>query len=302
MKIALVVVILLFAASGAYVHLRGRVRHKVGRQLFDHSTFVAPMNVFMYAFSGVPTTPYLEPATFPHLKQLADHWQTIRDEGIGLMRLEKIKAADAHNDAGFNSFFKTGWKRFYLKWYDDAHPSAALLCPKTTELLRGIPEVKAAMFAELPDGAKLGRHRDPFAGSLRYHLGLATPNDDRCFIEVDGQRYSWRDGEGVVFDETFIHHAENRSGRDRLILFCDIERPMKTRWAQRFNHWLGRNVVAAGASPNDAGDKTGFINRIFIVSHLLGQQRRRFKRWNPTVYRGTKVALLVAVVAAFVML
>ena len=300
MKFALVVVLLLFAASGAIVHLRGRVRHKVGRQVFDHSTFTAPINVFMYAFSKVPTTPYLDASAFPHLRKLTDHWQTIRDEGIALTALEKIKAADSHNDAGFNSFFKTGWKRFYLKWYDDAHPSATTLCPKTTELLRGIPEVKAAMFAELPDGAKLGRHRDPYAGSLRFHLGLATPNDDRCFIEVDGQRYSWRDGQGIVFDETFIHYAENRSGENRLILFCDIERPMKTRWAQWLNHWLGRHVVAAGASPNDVGDKTGFINRIFIVSHVAGQYRRRFKRWNPTVYRATRVLLLVAVVAAFV--
>ncbi len=28
------------------------------------------------------------------------------------------------------------------------------------------------------------------------------------FIEVDGERYSWRDGEGVLFDETYIHYAE----------------------------------------------------------------------------------------------
>ena len=302
MKLFLVIVLLLFAASGAVVHLRGRVRHKLGRQVFDHSTFTAPMNVFMYAFSRVPTTPYLEPASFPHLRKLSDNWQVIRDEGVKLMDLQKIKAADSHNDAGFNSFFKTGWKRFYLKWYDDAHPSAAALCPRTTELLREIPEVKAAMFAELPDGAKLGRHRDPYAGSLRYHLGLSTPNDDRCFLDVDGQRYSWRDGQGVVFDETFIHYAENRSGQNRLILFCDIERPMKTRWAQWLNHWLGKNIVAAGASPNDAGDKTGFINKIFIVSHVAGQYRRRFKRWNPTVYRVTKASLLVAVVAAIVFL
>ncbi|MGK3430104.1 hypothetical protein ACSLO7_30610, partial [Klebsiella pneumoniae] len=40
-------------------------------------------------------------------------------------QLEQIKAADKYNDAGFNSFFKTGWKRFYLKWYEDAHPSAS---------------------------------------------------------------------------------------------------------------------------------------------------------------------------------
>jgi beta-hydroxylase len=276
------------------------VRHKVGRQVFDHSTFTAPINVFMYAFSRVPTTPYLEATAFPHLAKLADNWQTIRDEGLALMELQKIKAADSHNDAGFNSFFKTGWKRFYLKWYDEAHPSAMALCPKTTELLRDLPGVKAAMFAELPDGAKLGRHRDPYAGSLRFHLGLATPNDDRCFIDVDGQRYSWRDGQGVVFDETFIHYAENRSGQNRLILFCDIERPMKTKWAQRLNHWIARHIVAAGASPNEEGDKTGFINRIFIVSHVAGQYRRRFKRWNPTVYRATKVLLLAGVVAGIV--
>ncbi|WP_395239557.1 aspartyl/asparaginyl beta-hydroxylase domain-containing protein, partial [Salmonella sp. s54412] len=92
----------------------------------------------------------------------------------------------------------TGWKRFYLKWYEDAHPSASQLCPQTPALLRDIPSVKAARVATLPDGSRLPRHRDPSAGSLRFHLGLATPNDDRGFIEVDGQRYSWRDGEGVL--------------------------------------------------------------------------------------------------------
>lgn len=54
------------------------------------------------------------------------------------------------------------------------------------------------MFAELPAGSHLGKHRDPYAGSVRYHLGLVTPNDDRCFIEVDRQRHSWRDGQAVI--------------------------------------------------------------------------------------------------------
>ncbi len=34
------------------------------------------------------------------------------------------------------------------------------------------------------------------------------------------------------FDETYLHYAENQSGQNRLILFCDIERPMRYRWAQ----------------------------------------------------------------------
>src|SRR5690606_29326305 len=105
----------------------------------------------------------------------------------------------------------TGWKRFYLKWYGQAHPSATELCPRTTALLARLPSIKAAMFAELPHGARLGKHRDPYAGSLRYHLGLVAPGDERCFIDVDGERYVWHEGEGVVFDETYIHFAENQS-------------------------------------------------------------------------------------------
>ena len=49
------------------------------------------------------------------------------------------------------------------------------------------------MFAELPPDGQLNPHRDPFAGSLRYHLGLSTPNDDGCHIIVDGEPYSWRE-------------------------------------------------------------------------------------------------------------
>lgn len=57
----------------------------------------------------------------------------------------------------------------------------------------------------------------------------------------------------------------------------------------------GAKPVTASASPDDAGGKTSFINRVFIVSHVLGQHRSRFERWNPAVYRLTKVALLVTV-------
>ena len=53
----------------------------------------------------------------------------------------RIKAAANNNDWGFYSFFKSGWKRFYLKWYEDALPSARALCPKTVALVSAIPNV-----------------------------------------------------------------------------------------------------------------------------------------------------------------
>jgi aspartyl/asparaginyl beta-hydroxylase len=79
------------------------------------------------------------------------------------------------------------------------------------------------------------RPPDPFASSLRYHLGLVTPNSEACRIFVDGESYSWRDGEAVMFDETFIHRAENKTDVTRVILFCDIERPLSSRIMTRLN-------------------------------------------------------------------
>ncbi len=290
----------LFLSSAFYVHFRGRVRHRLGRQLLDHSTFMAPLNVLMYACSRVPTTVFIEPDRyFPELAPLRAHWREIRDEGLRLRELQHIKAADGYNDAGFNSFFRRGWKRFYLKWYDDAHPSAAELCPRTTALLRTLPSVKAAMFAELPPGGELRPHRDPFAGSMRLHLGLATPNDDACFIDVDDQRYSWRDGEWTMFDETFIHSARNDTQSNRIILFCDVERPMKYGWARWLNRFVARNMIAAGASPNREGDKTGGINRAFGHFYALRLRAKALRERNIRLYYALKyiaVALVVALI------
>src|SRR3954471_2850684 len=239
------VVIYVLAACAIYVHFRGRERLRIGRQLGDHSTYLAPYNVLMYAGSAIPNEPVISVERFPELDKLRDNWETIRDEAARLFDEGFIRAAAKNNDWGFYSFFKSGWKRFYLKWYDDFLPSARSLCPKTVEILNSIPTVHGAMFAMLPPGGKLGAHRDPFAGSLRYHLGLVTPNSDKCRIFVDGQAYSWRDGEAVMFDETFIHWAENRTDVDRLILFCDVERPLTIAALRKLNHWIEKTFVRA---------------------------------------------------------
>ncbi len=291
-------ILALFVLTAIYIHYRGRVRHKFSRQALDHSTFFAPINTFMYAFSAVPNTPYIDLALFPQLQVLKDHWQEIRAEAVALFGDGKIKPSAQYNDAGFNSFFKTGWGRFYLKWYDEApQPSALEFCPYTTGLVKKIPGVKAVLFASLPPGARLPRHRDPYGGSLRFHMGLITPNDPACFIEVDGQRYHWRDGEAVMFDETFIHYAENATDQNRIILFADIERPMKYRWTQAVNHFFGDLLLRSAASPNEAGDRTGGINRIFGTVYAVRRLGKRLKQYNKTLYYVVKWVLVAAILA-----
>jgi len=286
------VVLAVFVASALYVHLRGRARFGLLRALTDFTVLLAPFNALMYLFSRAPATPYLDPADYPNLAPLRAQWQTIRDEALQLDDAGRIQAAATYNDIGFNSFFRTGWKRFYLKWYGEDLASARALCPQTVALLAKIPSVKAAMFASLPPGAKLVRHRDPYAGSVRYHLGLVTPNDPGCYIEVDGERRHWRDGEVMMFDETFIHHAENTTNHRRVILFCDIERPLYTAPMRWFNRAFARLVMTASATQNVEGEPVGAINRAFYYLYQLRLKAKAVKHSHRRVYYAGKWLLI----------
>ena len=104
------IIVAIYLLSIGYVHLRGRVRHKLGRQLSDHSSFLAPINCLLYLCSKWPNKPFLNPEQFPDLSPLQAHWEEIRAEGQSLLQAGAIKRSDQYDDVGFNSFFKTGWK------------------------------------------------------------------------------------------------------------------------------------------------------------------------------------------------
>jgi beta-hydroxylase len=264
------------------IHLRGKVRLPLRQQLLDQSTLMAPINVFMYLFGRTPASPFVKGSSLPELARLRENWESIRAEAEGLRAL----AADSPSTLR--------WNDLYLKWYDSVPPSARELCPRTCALLQTIPAVKLATFVELPAGARLSRHRDPYAGWLRYHLGLATPNDDACFIEVDGQRYTWRDGEAMLFDETYVHSADNGCASGRLVLLCDVERPMRFRWAQTVNHFFGRLLTSAMNPPNSITGGSGLAGLLLYVPRSIGRGRRRLRSWSLVAYRAAVVASVAA--------
>ena len=281
-----------------HVHFRGKKRFKLIRHLTDNWTPFSPVNVFMYFFSKPHVnTPFISLTHFPKLEPIQAQWEVIRDECLELHREGHLNNEDiGFRDVALYSFLRSGWSRFYLKWYNTDYESAKHLVPKTLAILRKIPSVKTAMFAILPPGGRLVLHRDPYAGSLRYHLGLATPNSDQCWLDVDGQTYSWRDGEAVMFDGSYLHHAVNESDQDRIVLLLDVERPMRFWFAAKINHLVGKVVGPATASPNVAGDKIGLFNRAFEHVYVLRRFGKRVKAWSPMVYYATKYTVMLALV------
>ena len=285
-------VALIYLACVCYVHFRGKERLKFERQLTEHSGLFSPFNVVLYLFSAVPKDPILPAANFPQLRKLKDNWTTIRDEAVALYTDGKIDYNADQQDLTFLSFKKLGWKRFHMKWYGDFLPSAVQRCPKTVELLRSVPGLNSAAFTLLPPGTKLGRHRDPFASSLRYHLGLMCPQQPGCRIWVDGHEYTWKDGEDLVFDETYVHWAANDTTQPRLILFVDFTRPLHTRVLRALNQFLIDKVYGITASHNEKNEGRGALNRVTpIFFWCKGFFRGIKKRTNRQLYYACKYAL-----------
>ena len=297
--IYLAAILLVFVFCGTYIHFRGSRRLSLARQVTDYSVIMAPVNCLFYTFSRVPNKPFQKPADFPELRPITDNWKVIRDEALDLERRSQIVSTEDDDDLGFASFFKTGWKRFYLKWYGSRLNSAESLCPKTLEILESVPSVRGGMFAMLPPGGRLGGHRDPYAGSIRYHLGLVTPNSEDCYLDVDGNPYYWKDGEEVLFDETFIHSAENNTDQNRIILFLDVKRPLRFFLMDWFDALFCRIFMSATVAKNIRGDKVGFLNRVFPKVYSLRHIGGTVKGYNRTLYYVLKHTIL-ALIAYFV--
>ena len=106
----------------------------------------------------------------------------------------------------------------------------------------------------------------------------------------------------MIFDETFIHYAENTTDKNRIILFCDIERPMQYRWASAFNQWFSRTVMASASSPNAATDKTGALNRAFTRLYKIRLRGKELKKRNRTRYYAEKWLVFGGLLGVFLLI
>ncbi len=277
-----------------YVYLyRGQARYaNLTEYLRKGWCVFAPLNCSLYLFTQKRAKPpIMKVEDFPELDVIKENWETIRDEAIALREKGYFDqttkpGSSASYDIGFRTFFKYGWSKFYINWYGYTHKSAQELCPKSAEILSKVSSVNGAMFSLLPAGSQLTRHLDPIASSLRYHLALDTPNTDDCFINVDGNMQSWRDGEGFLFDETFLHFAKNNTEKDRLILMCDVDRPLKGP-GKIFNSFF-KFLLSFSVVPNVEGDKEGLVNSIFSAVTPTIARVRELKKTSPLLYKVVK--------------
>lgn len=106
-------------------------------------------------------------------------------------------------------------------------------CPVTTKFLKNIKGLKLATLSKLSPGMKLIPHNGWASHSnyvIRCHFGIVVP-ENKCYISVredanDPEEIKFHsENKWLIFDDSKIHYAENKSESDRIVLIIDIERP-----------------------------------------------------------------------------
>lgn len=127
-----------------------------------------------------------------------------------------------------------------------------------------------------------------------------TPNDERCGLMVNGEPYIWRDGEGVVFDETYIHAAYNDTETPRLILMTDIDRPLRLAWVQRGYFYFARFFNSLFYIDNLDSSISGVGNRMSGVVVRYKARMKVLKKKSPRGYKVGKWALHLTLLGGLV--
>jgi aspartyl/asparaginyl beta-hydroxylase (cupin superfamily) len=143
------------------------------------------------------------------------------------------------------------WNVFMLYCYKSLPEENRKLCPKTSAALDKIPYINQAFFSILDPGKGIPAHTGPTRAYLRYHLGLRVPKHNPPTICVKDQLYTWKEGESVLFDDSWNHEIYNESDSVRAILIVDVMRPFiaPVFWLnlgfRKLSDWFyGRRIVA----------------------------------------------------------
>ncbi|MCE4554690.1 aspartyl/asparaginyl beta-hydroxylase domain-containing protein [Roseateles cellulosilyticus] len=166
---------------------------------------------------------------YPSLRALERAYALIRAECDALLaeRVDMPRYHDVNRPATAISATTPGdWKVFMLELLGHRPGTNRALCPATCAALAEVPGVLQAFFSVLDPGKSIPAHDGPYLGYLRYHLGVRVPRRNPPIIRVAGQRYEWKEGEGVLFDDSWPHEVINEASEPRVVLIVDVPRPL----------------------------------------------------------------------------
>ena len=122
---------------------------------------------------------------------------------------------------------KWEWHSYILK--GEKQPIFEKHCPSTTKFLNSIDLLQTqipfaySFFSSLMPYSDIDAHYGPTNLRLRCHLPLVVP--DNCGIVVGGEAKEWKEGELMIFDDSYEHYVYHNGTTERILLLFDIWHP-----------------------------------------------------------------------------
>jgi aspartate beta-hydroxylase len=81
-------------------------------------------------------------------------------------------------------------------------------------------------FSTMHPGTQIAPHYGACNIKLRCHFPLFVPKEGKSYLRVGHETKTWKEGEMIMFDDTYEHEAGNLSkNEERVILLIDIWHP-----------------------------------------------------------------------------
>lgn len=114
------------------------------------------------------------------------------------------------------------WKTYVFKFFGISHIPNRESCPVISELIDKYPWIVTIEFSLLEPHTHIQPHRGYTDRLLRAHLGMIIPEGDAA-IKVGEETKGWVNGDWIVFDDSVLHEAWNKTDEKRIVLMLDFE-------------------------------------------------------------------------------
>lgn len=150
---------------------------------------------------------------------LAEFKNVAKQEGILPYHIPELRGKATAE--GWNTFF-------FMDQYGELRHDNIEKCPKTWELLNGVPgfvRANMTMFSVLQPHSKIEPHTGWSNLFTRVHLTLVNKEPLKSAIVVGNEISGWEEGKLLFLDDSFFHQVWNSSDHYRAVLFFDVWHP-----------------------------------------------------------------------------
>lgn len=180
--------------------------------------FLSEYQRSLYNVDRLKSTPFWSKVQTTYkddLMEIQKYWQIIRDEGLKLLSEDGRFANEAENlkDTG-------DWKQLEL-FARGVKTKNCKLAPMTCKVIESFTAASTCKrgqvkFSVLLPGTHVFSHCGPTNCRVRCHLGLKVP--EKTFIRVADEIRSWKEGEWLIFDDSYEHEVWHNGTSVRLVL------------------------------------------------------------------------------------